>query len=366
MTSHYLRNVPLNYQSKATAVPDMNTPCWDVVGWSKRGLSHEKRALETPSLAIEEPKHLDRPSVQLGFFRRLPGELRNNILELCVNDATFCPRCLEHHEIVADISRNMQIRGIGHLSLLFVNEALHAELVSLVYSKLAPVAIDGYFLKFHEKTSFRPFYYSAIWPHHQRVQSFARKVSITMHYWKMWGEGEGAWCNFTSDRQLSTDSTFETDKPRDWEGDEDMNAGTPFERSRWVIRKLTTYLRTFKSLSELEITIELRTHAKGWDEVYGLEQLLPLYDLGVPRTTFKFDMRDMRDGVTANMTTPKEEDQQGPKRYVRKWMLAWMECLVGNGRKWIEFESGAEKRESVVAFSSVVAGQTTYSKLPAK
>jgi hypothetical protein len=235
MLLQYIKILPPDYQHRSIArlLIDMSLPCWNVVRWSKRGLAQEAQSLESSTSKGMTSDTLNFQSSSP--LIRLPGDLRNRILEFCVNDATFCPRCLEHYEIVADVSRNMQIRGIGPLPLLFTNKQIHDEVVSTVYSNLRPIAINGYFLIFHQSPiSFLPsLSYPAIWPHHPHVQNFARSVSITMSYWKMWGEGLGAWCDFTSDRQRSLDGPYSA-----------INADTPFETNRAVIRKLVKYLRS--------------------------------------------------------------------------------------------------------------------------
>jgi len=348
-----MKSLPPDYQDRPIERLSihMSLPCWSVVGWSKRGLPQE-------TLPLESSKSKDTTSDTLNLqssspLIRLPGELRNRILEFCVYDATFCPHCIEHHDIVADISRNMQIGGIGPLPLLFTNKKIHDEVVSLVYSGLKTIAINGYFLKFHQSsTSFLPSSYPAIWPHHPHVQNFARSVSITMSYWKMWGEGLGAWCEFTSDRQASLDGPYSA-----------INADTPFETNRAVIRKLVKYLRTFKSLSELEIIIELRRDPEGKKKIHGLQQLLLLYDLCVPRTSVKFEMQVdlVRDRLRGS--GPSKELQEQSKKLVLEWAQGWKDCLVYSGRQVPLFESSVE--ESVHnTLRYVVTSQTTFSVLP--
>jgi len=309
----------------------MSEQCWNVVSWSKRGL-----ALETPLLKKLLSSNRDSDSEMLNVpssnppstLLRLPPELRTRIFELCVNDATLCPRCFEHHEIVADVSRNMQIRGIGPFPLLFTNKQTHNELVSLVYSRLEPVAINGYFLVFQERvTSFLPHSYPAFWPKHPHVQRFARKVTINMAYWKTWGDGTGSWCDFTSDRQGSESSI-----------DSEIKPGTPFETNRSVIRIFAKYLRTFSSLCELEVTIELHWDTEAVTWIHGLAQLLPLYDLRNPNTTFKFD-------ISCKAAIPQESKSALTLEYRNRtqalalgWMQAWRKALADTERQVPETE----------------------------
>lgn len=336
----------ISLSKESVQIIDMSLPCSNIVGWSKRGLAQETQLLGSSSITRPETDTLDLHSSSP--FIRLPGELRNRILEYCVQEATFCPRCLEHHKIVADVSRNMQIRGIGSLPVLFVNKQIHDEAISLVYSRLEPVAINGYFLTFHQsQTSFLPSSYPAIWPHHPHVQSSARSVSITMSYWKAWGEGLGSWCDFTSDqRSLAGPHSG-------------INAMTPFETHRSVIRKLAKYLRTFKSLSQLEIIINLRRHPEGNDSIHGLRQLLPLYDLHVPSTAVKFQLQvDLRRDRSVGVE-PSAGFREQSHELVLEWMQAWKECLLCSGRQAPDFESGVEEWEHD-SLRYVVVSQTTF------
>jgi hypothetical protein len=217
----------------------------------------------------------------------------------------------------------MQIRGIGPLPLLFTNKQIHNELVSLVYSRLEPVAINGYFLMFQQRpTSFLPHSYPAFWPHHPHVQTFARKVTITMAYWKTWGEGLGSWCDFTSDRQASE---YSVGSP--------VNPDTPFETNRSIVRKLAKYLRTFSSLIELEVTVELHWEMKEAIEIYGLQQLLPLYDLRIPNTTVRFDIICKAAMVKGSKFEFPVEYQNRSKIIAQGWLQAWRRYLADTERQ---------------------------------
>ena len=170
-----------------------------------------------------------------------------------------------------------------------------------------------------------------------------------MSYWKVWGEGLGTWCDFTSDRQRSLDGPYNA-----------INADTPFETNRSVIRKLMKYLRSFKSLSQLEIIINLRRHPEGNDAIHGLQQLLLLYDLRVPNTTLRFELQvDLRRDRSIGFEPSKEQQEQS-KQLALEWMRAWKDCLVHSGRQAPDFESGVEESEHDTS-RYVVTSQTTFS-----
>ena len=169
-----------------------------------------------------------------------------------------------------------------------------------------------------------------------------------MSYWKIWGEGLGSWCDFTSDRKSFSDGSCSA-----------INASTPFETHRSVIRKLVKYLRSFKSLSQLEIIIDLRRYLEGDDSIHGLQQLLLLYDLRIPITTVKFELQvDFRRNRPAAVEHA-EEIQKQSKKLVLEWMRAWKECLLYSGRQAPGFQSGVEQGEND-ASRYVVASQTTF------
>lgn len=331
----------------------MNLPCWDVVGFSKRNLAQEGQREPSTFNTVLCPNSLNLHSSSR--LIHLPGELRNKILGFCVDDATFCPRCLQRHDIVADVSRNMQIRGIGPLPLIFASKQINNEVLSLVYFRLKPVEINGYFHVFQpSSTSLLPSNYPAVWPRHPHVQHSARSISITMSYWKTWEEGSGSWCDFTSDRQLSPKSSAVA-----------KNADLPFSTNRAVIRRLAKYLRTFKSLVELEIIVDLHRNVGGNDGVHGLHQLLPLYDLQIPSTTVKFKMQvsNLRGNRPRGSGPPKEVMNQA-KNDVLDWMCVWKNLLACHRRQSPEAEictEDAPEGSASDACSYVVESRTKFS-----
>lgn len=297
-------------------------PCWNTVSGSKRALANRTPPLETFSAFNESPKSATFQAQPSSPLLRLPGELRNRILELCIKDATFCPRCRRFHEMRADVSRNMLIKGIGTFPLLFTSKQLHDELVSLVYSKLETISINGYFLMFQRSAAT----YLPAWPYHQHVQDFARSVRVQISFWQFPGDGVGSWCYLTRDHQSVN---FRED---------------PFESNSSVVQRLASYLHSFSSLSELEIAIEGRWDPTKEDQMHGLDQLLPLYDLHVQKTTVSFEMLG---GFKSKRSPMPLQDDARFKKLTLDWMQAWKDCLAGNGRKVPNIETGITEADHV-------------------
>jgi hypothetical protein len=252
------------------------------------------------------PQTLQRQSPKATFLQILPGEIRNEIFELCIGNAlnnAKTPRFQTEagkkgFTITALPQWNgpgcMRTEGIGPLPLLFVNRQIHKELSSLVYSKVEEISIGGYFLQFrNEDPSPRWDVAYSLLKQHPDLQKFTKNVKIILPH--------------TRDDLLRYH----------WE-----SLGYKYQRNSgrcqdWTILPgLEEFLCTFESLSTLKlvITSELR-------EPPQFEQLLSLYDL-------------CGDGTTVEILDPRFGDGRAifGSPWAGRWTHSWNECLSKHGR----------------------------------
>lgn len=99
-----------------------------------------------------DPRH---PSFNL--LESFPGEIRNQIFEICIQDAIESEKARQTSSSRAKVPSFkvsvfprwhgpgvMRTNGIGPLPLLFANKQIYGELSSLAFSRLDIVSIGGY------------------------------------------------------------------------------------------------------------------------------------------------------------------------------------------------------------------------------
>jgi len=243
-------------------------------------------------------------SASIGFLD-LPGEVRNHIYEYVVIDATtsagrdqsshykpgdeFKP--IAHRFRVLVRPGYMYYRGIGPVSLLFVNKQIYEELASVIYSNMGTIWLRVTRFE-HRKNhlTYRCTFESLNrWPN---IQRYARKFKVTINAQEnMWRDQRG-W--------RIVDYKNQSDYVR-WEW------GKPFE-SKTLIKDLADYMQKFSSLATLKVI--MRTN----DKPSALTDLVPLYDLLDGKTMFQF--KTLRAGGSDNVA----------------WKEAWMAWLKQGGK----------------------------------
>lgn len=274
---------------------------------------------------VKNPARSWQKNAHLNSFRRgtlpghsllikLPGEVRNRIWNLCVNDALFCERCRRYHEFTYPISSHMLITGISPFPLLFVNKQIYQELLGLVYSRLAPLKILGYNLKkYPGPDEFRQLKTTPKWPRNDVVQAHARSVKIFL----------------THGRRLNREWRFNGS----WYY---MTLNTPqhiavYDPSWSVFPYLLSYLKTFKSLKSLEFVVEVYqpivnkiTEIKEWDR---LSPFFMLESLEVLQVRFATDL----DFHVQQLQDEYDSEWGADNTIAQSWISSLKSFLEGDG-----------------------------------
>jgi hypothetical protein len=244
----------------------------------------------------------------------LPGEIRNQIFELCISDALGRAKA-PAQRIIFGTTRfsnapqkgfkisvlpqwcgvgSIRTEGIGSLPLLFVNKQTYNEVSSLVYSKVEEVSIGPYGLQYNdEDPNVRWAYAYALLKKRPHLQRLTKNVKIYLP-WLRHDLLRNYWASLGHKWQASTRQS---------------HACT-------VVPGLATFLKTFQSLSSLKIILVAEVR-----EPPNMEPLLSLYDLCGNRTTIDI-VEPYFQGDTLRIATPE----------LSHWVAAWNDCLVKNGR----------------------------------
>jgi hypothetical protein len=234
----------------------------------------------------------------------LPGEIRNQIFDLCIIDAVKVSKVNEivREEEALTISvlprwqgpGRFRMNGIGPLPLLFVNKKTHSELSSLVYSMISQVSIGGYIMQYRdEDPNIRWNVAHSLIQQRPNIPAYVKRVKVSLPYVRN-DLFDGYWGSLgvTSPREVPT-------KYDPWA----------------IVPGLEQFLRTFRVLETLTIVItaDKRTAPD-------FEKLLPLYDLCGGKTVVEMVMMSPHNSAPRIST------------WLPLWENAWIECLIKNGR----------------------------------
>lgn len=255
--------------------------------------------------------HLPPPIMS---FLSLPAELRIKIYHDAIIDAGYC-RCTKYHDPVLDMSRIPQLTGIGPLPLLFVNKQIAHEIMQMLYSSLKPLVIDGYCFKDvgYENTRlscWKPF--PGGLPRHRYLFDFLRKIDIVVDL-------EGQHSRFVD----GTTYDFRLPRPAI---DYAIPHGPPVSEPTLG---LLQYLRSFASLSKLQIIIEIPRKSRDTPPRRDkLSEFLAFHEF-----------RDLREVQVVLRFELGQRFHDVPSRKVlSEWTNTWIECLTQ--RRCISCEQG--------------------------
>jgi len=205
------------------------------------------------------------------FLQTVPGEIRNQIFQYCIEDAVKSPKAKRSKELsggrcfqVSVMPRwsgpgCLRMDGIGPLPLLFVNWQIHHELSTLIYGMVDEVSIGGYILQYdgEDPTTRWKCAYSLI-QRHLNLQLYTRNLTISLPYLRgdvVRGHCRSLGLKYPTERKV---------KSKAWA----------------VIPELKEFLGTFKALEGLTIVIRVERR-----EPPDFEELLPLYAIYGDRMT---------------------------------------------------------------------------------
>lgn len=233
----------------------------------------------------------------------LPGEIRNQIYELCTQHSLdslegLIPRAAYRKWglMVYVVPRwqgaaRLTVEGMGSIRLLFVCKQIYEELSSFLISKTGRLCLGGYILQnLYENPTVRWQLIYDILAKRPAIQKFAKHVLVRLPstHPELY---QGYWRSIGYPRPPSTGKS------------------TPWA----VVPSLVDCLHSFPSLSRLEIEIVAQSK-----EVPDLRILLPLLDI-CDQTSFHFRPKGLRQEFYW------EED----------WRKAWGECLSEDGRAFV-------------------------------
>ena len=226
----------------------------------------------------------------------LPGEIRNQIFELCMNDAI---RASKANDLTISVIPRWQgpgefrMNGIGPLPLLFVNKKTYNELSSLVYATISEVSIGGYIIQYpDEDPNVRWNVAYSLIKQRPNILAYVKKVKVSLPYVRN-DVLDGYW------RSLGVPSP----------GD------VPTKCDPWsIVPGLKQFLRKFRAMEILHLVITANRR-----DPPDFEKLLPLHNY-FGRTTVEM--------VT---TTPHNRTLR-ISTWLPLWENAWTECLLRNGR----------------------------------
>jgi hypothetical protein len=139
----------------------------------------------------------NRKHAPFELLKRLPGEIRNQIFEICIQEAMRSRKARISQRLQQILSPSkttylnvavsprwhgpgvMRVNGIGPLPLLFVNKQIYQEISSLVFSKLETVSIGGYLIQRpHEDPNIRWAVAYSLLNRQPSLLKFTRKIEI--------------------------------------------------------------------------------------------------------------------------------------------------------------------------------------------
>ena len=245
------------------------------------------------------------PKASTYSLDHLPGEIRNQIFDLCIVDAVKASKVnetLQGGEETLTISvlprwqgpGRLRMNGIGPLPLLFVNKRTHNELSSLVYAMVSQVSIGGYIIQYRdEDPNVRWNVAHSLIQQRPNILAYVKNVKVSLPYVRN-DLFDGYW------------GSLGVTSPRD----------VPTKCDPWsIVPGLEQFLRKFRTLETLTIVITADRSATP-----DFEKLLLLYDLCGGKTVVEMVM------MYPHNSAPRVST------WLSSWENAWIECLIRNGR----------------------------------
>lgn len=278
--------------------------CDDLKLQVSRLLLVRNRSITASNMAILLKKFRKPPTSQL---LKLPGEIRNQIYQLCIQDAlTENTNSNEKpHLDLAVLPRwdgpgKEKLEGIGPLPVLFVNRQTYKEVHWLLCAMIKNVSIGGYLLQYAGEDA------SARWEHAYNLlrkwpalNALVKEVTVTLPYVKE-DLFKGQWT-----RNLGLNYPGATTKSNPW----------------LMLPGLVKFLRTFDVLSTLKIVLV----AQKADHL-DFEELLPLYDVCGNGT--RLEVVAPQSGLRSAFG----QTRAASSPYEAMWLADWGLCLIKNGR----------------------------------
>jgi hypothetical protein len=239
-------------------------------------------------------------------FLHLPGELRQKIYLECIFNARLC-RCSECHDLELDLSHIPRLIGVSSLlPLLLTSKQIHHELTYLLYSNIKPLVIHGHYLTTgksgdiyfqHSSPLSRP------WPKHTYIQDFVRNVDVIVGL----------------DMSVVTSvarSAFEFRLPKPINNLAIYSSANVSDLENASQLVLVEYLKSFKSLSSIQIIIEiLKKHRDTPPRMDHLAHFLPLFELPGVQIILRFELGQRFNDVPSRKT-------------LLAWRSVWNQCLA--------------------------------------
>ncbi|KUJ07061.1 uncharacterized protein LY89DRAFT_743386 [Mollisia scopiformis] len=234
----------------------------------------------------------------------LPGEIRNQIIELCILGTLKSPRSPTSQSKKSGITvsilprwngpGNLRMSGIGTLPLLFVNKQLHDEVLSFVDSLVEELSIGGYILQYpNEDPRLRWNLVYSLLANRPTLQRFAPSIKVSLP---------------RGDDELSRRHWACLGLPAPKE--------TGPQKSLLVLQDLEQCLRKFTGCERLVVVVTVEE-----SEPPDFRKLLPLYAY--------FQNRITVDITEPGFFSPNHRTRMLP--WVDKWRLAWAVCISGAG-----------------------------------
>lgn len=278
--------------------------------------------IERRTLPVNMPKALNGTEprsdlkVKPSLFEALPGEIRNQIFELCIHNA-LKPIKVARWSTTQPPAKGMEISilpqwhgpvrmrmsGIGPLSLLFVNKRINHDIGSLIYSKVDNLRLGGYILQHPNEDpnlKWQLLHPLLMNPH---ISRFTKNIKL-----KLPSTRDDLHRRNCSLRGFSI-TGFKNQIP-----ERTLKPAAIMS----VIPGLVECLGKFESLATLEITITAEMTSPP-----DFEPLLPLYDICGKCTNVVFIDPIEYFGINFYSTW---------WQWTERWDLAWKDCLIRNGR----------------------------------
>lgn len=236
------------------------------------------------------------------LINKLPGEIRNLIIELCILGALKKPKSPSSKSKPTRLTVSvlpkwsgpgcLRMDGISALPLLFVNKQLHNEVLSYVDAMVDELSIGGYILQYpNEDPRIRWQLVYSLLKNRPSLQ-FARSIRVTL---------PRAGDKFHI-RHLDSIG-YKTRK-------------VPDTQTTWlVLPDLGKYLHCFSTCETLVVVITVEE-----SEPPNLSSLLPLYEYFQKRLTVEFDVPGLSTYQRVRMLP-----------WLEKWKNAWDICLSNAG-----------------------------------
>lgn len=231
----------------------------------------------------------------------LPGEVRNQIIELCILGALKSGNSPSSPSRSSGITVSvlpqwkgpgcLKMNGIGALPLLFVNKQLHEEVQTLVDAMVDEVSIGGYILQYpNEDPNLRWKLAYPILNKRSTILAFAKNVRINLP-------------RGIDNKRCQYDwASLGLSPSGEW-------------KPSLVLPELEQYLQKFSASAKLTIVIAVEER-----DPPDFDKLLSLYITHKGRPTIEF----------ATSRSPAEASVRNKLRtlpWYFKWEVAWVECL---------------------------------------